>query len=1264
MDYGSVLAELEQACADFQIPALRFAAEQQLASFGKRPDAIDAGKYVLAHSHAPTAMFFALRGIKAAVVSGYSVLGLEKALRLRDELFQLAMANSRTYASFVLESVCWAVAVITKRTWTDSSEDIRANFTNVLCDDILKHTTPCIGIITTKYLMDEISGGSKCSDLHVPWEFHYSCKVSFENTHMARLFEASLKVLHRQLQRSLEDHPIKPGSSQTIAYERRSALHVAEKVLSWSFTSSDTDKVIVASFGQPKGGSQSSSNRQQYIGAHTDSSDDFDGQDGSSIFNDDTQSRTPLFPRVWQPLLLNRDVLTMFFSVYNAAISDQMHMYFSPGSSHLALQCMIQLSGLRGRDIFGATTPRESDALRIEYAQIIMRNQLQLIRQVCTIDLSSEGSEGIVIATTQMIRRFIESELDEQPLTVTNGQRLHSLALLAAGVPETFEYFSEVSKYICLLLRAASGILESDVVKHIDEDFGDVDNYFVMQAFDELASAWSAVINEIREWGYMEEARSAAQQNYSRVAAANSGSHPEASAENTVDNQSALSSFMQFLTTTAYLIRSDYIQLRMLMCEDSVHSSDSRSQISTLDQGLLAKDYVVYEDQLQFFALLSRLDIRTSMDRLHESLFNRCNALYNEFKRLEHVIGSENFADSGISSCQQTIDLLHEQTHWIVLMIGHTLADSGTSERVLIPQSIIEYSSSCENAEQDIVVQTIMAIFRLLQFELTNSSQELATYISPLLIETLYWAVRRIGPIYLLPDCSDYGNMSHSLISSFGSSDIGGEGKVIVYGILDFVRRTFDQWSAEEDLLHMCVDMLRALSQRSRVAQEITHSPQFTPLVLYLTSNMGRLPESIHSSIVQALAMLACYSSSTDHAQSFSELKTLVTYSITQVIHDGGFDNQLQDNRVVNKLLDGLDMMDGLLSAANFRNMEMTFEMLFEMQPALEKLLAAYTNGEGIPRKVLQVLESAARYLDIPSLPDNEQMLRLSHNIRTILQKYQAINQISGNTVQSSADVDSLGEVTTLISAISYLVRNEMGFAVNEASRATDTGVSNDFGETEVFGLYCIHTTTSPVQLQAPNVLRGYVQLLSEMIQYRTPSLVRWMPPVIWQEVMEILVKGVDNDIYDVGRRTYEAIGKLGAYLKVSGLGNTSEELRQVFSRGIKQILSRLLQALLFSPFDADLVEPAGIALVTLGLIEPDHLQACFRELFASGHSASFAERLSGTLAKFNAELEGSEAVRQLLNSTDTIPDAIDGTALRQPLFEFLVNTRAVLRIK
>ncbi|KAJ2085126.1 hypothetical protein GGI09_006976, partial [Coemansia sp. S100] len=138
----------------------------------------------VAHSSVPTAMFFALGGIKESVVASFAVLGLEEALVLRDDLFQLACSKSRALESFVLERLCWVIAVITKRAWVESSEQRRAAFVKTLCEDILLNNSPCIGIIVTTNLIDEISGGSKCAEFNLPWEFHYSCKTSFENTHM------------------------------------------------------------------------------------------------------------------------------------------------------------------------------------------------------------------------------------------------------------------------------------------------------------------------------------------------------------------------------------------------------------------------------------------------------------------------------------------------------------------------------------------------------------------------------------------------------------------------------------------------------------------------------------------------------------------------------------------------------------------------------------------------------------------------------------------------------------------------------------------------------------------------------------------------------------------------------------------------------------------------------------------------------------------------------------------------------------------------
>ncbi|KAJ1865689.1 hypothetical protein LPJ78_002469 [Coemansia sp. RSA 989] len=1236
MDYTQALNELEQACADFQLNTSFKNSEN-----GLMQSQLENMLWVT-NSSVPTAKFFALRGIKEAVITRYSVLGLAEVLALRDELFQLALENSRAVEAFVLDSLCWVVAVITKRAWVDMPEDQKALFTQKLCDDIVLHNTPCIGMITATYLIDEIAGGSKCSQFRLPWEFHYTCKTTFENTHMLQIFEAALKVIHRQLQRSTEMQHTPVSGSHTIAYERRSALHIADRVFNWAFTSSDENKVIAASFGHSKSRSTGTSAKaSQHHGSSEDLEDmDSDERSGTAIFEDELQSRTPIFPRNWQTLLLNKEVLAMFFLVYEAALGDQMHAYFSPGSSHLALQCLVQISGIRGKEIFAATSTKSSDILRAEFAQVIMRNQLQMIRHVCSMNLTSEGSEDIVVATTQMIRRFIETQLEEPSTTIVGNQRLHSLAFLVIGVPEAHEYFGEVSKFICMLLNSAAGLLQSDMLQRIDDDFGDVDNYFVMQAFDELASAWSTVINEIREWEYLEEATKSGEQ-----ASAHS------STDKQLDNQSVLGSFMHFLVTTAYLIRSEYIQLRMLICEDSVASSSQQEGSLSIDQGLLAKDYVVYEDQLQFFALLARLDVRTSLGRLYENLCSRCNAIQNEIASAES------------SSNRHTFDLLHEQMQWIIMMIGFTLCDSGTSERVLIPKPILEYSASCQGTEQNLAVQCIMAMLKTLEIELSSShTSSNADYGSPLLVETLFWALRRIGPVYILPDLSDYHRISQSIITAFGRSKDGGNGGVVIRGIVDLIKQTFDIWSAEEDVLQMCVSLMLELGQRTAIAQEIVSLPQFTLLMEFFTSNIGSLPEAIHGSIIEALALLACHAPPADHEQSFLKLKALILNSFNQVVRKSDFVAQQQDARLVNQLLGGLDMIDGLLSAANFRNLNAIFALFFEIQPLLEQLLAMYSCDDEIPCQVVQVMESASRYLDISSISD-EHMVRFSHGFRGLLQQYQK-SCSNLQAPQPGNDIESLSKVRTLISAISYLVHNEMGFASDESSPSIDKAVSDDYGETEVFGLYCVYITAHSSQLLAPNVLRMLMQLISEMVQYRIPSLLRWLPANVWGQMLDTLLAGINHDIYDIGQRAYEAISKLAAYVKVTGVGNMPDNLRSIFSHGFKQLLSKLLWALLFSTFDMELVESAGSALVTLGLLDPGHFQSCFSELFAQAEAAAFAERLSATLAKFNADLESSDGVKQLLETTKPIPDPIDGAMLRQPLFEFLVNTRAVLRTK
>ncbi|KAJ2759997.1 hypothetical protein IWQ57_006413, partial [Coemansia nantahalensis] len=172
--------------------------------------------------------------------------------------------------------------------------------------------------------------------------------------------------------------------------------------------------------------------------------------------------------------------------------------------------------------------------------------------------------------------------------------------------------------------------------------------------------------------------------------------------------------------------------------------------------------------------------------------------------------------------------------------------------------------------------------------------------------------------------------------------------------------------------------MLLALAQRPPIARQITSSPMFMLLMADLTTNMGKFPEAVHGSIIEALALLACHSPPAEHEKCFMELRQLIIRNFDRAASSADTAVHSQDAQLVGRVLDGLDMLDGLLAAATFHNMDAIFALFFELHPLLEQLLCVYPGGHGVPHKVLQVMESAARYLDVSTLPDDEHKLRFS----------------------------------------------------------------------------------------------------------------------------------------------------------------------------------------------------------------------------------------------------------------------------------------------
>ena len=162
-----------------------------------------------------------------------------------------------------------------------------------------------------------------------------------------------------------------------------------------------------------------------------------------------------------------------------------------------------------------------------------------------------------------------------------------------------------------------------------------------------------------------------------------------------------------------------------------------------------------------------------------------------------------------------------EDIHWIMLSIGHMLADETDSgEMKYIPQEIMNASLS-QNASaadniansQDITTGLIGIVFKVMQLEKAVMEANIIGHWSPQASEDLRWLLQRIAEAYLWFEEDHFKTVSPAIQSIFGRDT--GSALNLLNEIVEFSLLTFSAWSGEEKILTGSAETLMSLLKKS-----------------------------------------------------------------------------------------------------------------------------------------------------------------------------------------------------------------------------------------------------------------------------------------------------------------------------------------------------------------------------------------------------------------------------------------------------------------
>ncbi|CAG8435067.1 2923_t:CDS:10 [Ambispora gerdemannii] len=1126
MDLSVVHRQIEEACNDMQVPATRLAGEQVLLSFKQASGNLEACKYILVDS-------------KMCMI--------------------LSLAN------YAREQLLHAISVVTKRSLDDYyDEEKQAILAQV--QELVSSTgySQQIGIGLANALTDEFST-TKSSNVGVTWNFHKKSKDFFEASANILLpfFEIVLRVLHQQLQlytvkengTETNSHRPDPRNDTLLAI----AVALAEKILTWDFSNLN-DTVLAGTFI-------------------------LEGSD--TILPEDElflTAKTRAFPPQWRNILLNSDVLQMFFTLLKAVQESEMLM-------HRTRQCLIQLSGLRV-EIF------ENEAQIKEYMSIIIRGIMTFINDL-SVDLPERSASHEygprLLGVTQMIRRF----LCTIPLDILCSNS------------EIYSFLQEVAQLTAICLRETS--TDKDGLGYLVEE-----STWSMEAFDELLAIWVKLVQDV--------------QNYI---------NPNPYSTHEIDiTRAQMSSFnpegiMGFLAEASYHITATYIDTRIEIAKFAIFEEDDYGEY---------KDWDTYGDQLMSIAILGRVVGQKTLERLQGLLHERFSRLKTFFNTGVAVDGSSIVSYNYLSS-------LHEATHWLILISGFMLTDSGESETLLVPDALMQLSIPQSNLgkNRDQVVMLPKIIIEILELFSLDSSTVEASHCSPRVAETLFWFLERWAKTYLLIDESYYSSMSQNLVAAFGKPTSQGEGIRILELIIELTKRNFVLWNADVDPLLQIVRMLNSFAKESALRNGLLQSEKFISLITFFTDNLNTLPEVIHNILIQTITIITSGESNPDlRLNYFKIIAQAIEKRLINALQRPDFDQKYQQADVMTDVMNALEMFDGLALASSISNNAMVFSFCAKYFESFVRILQYYQNCPEVVILVLRFFKSFVGHIEFSQLATEQNQLAYK-TIGEIFKVYSEANLGKNlSKLIEEGNEEPYSDISILLSLLSELIATDFrGFF--ESDSAQDTSGNLNVPNIVFYGINQLVPLINQEMLKIPRLCSGYIRLVSNIIESYPHRLIN-----LSAELLNSLMASLDTPIYDVARQGYQAITPLALF------AHNEERKKDILAvQHLYPFLDKFLQivfkCLLFKDFEANLIDPAAESLVAL---------ICARR-------NSYNSLVSSIIAQQAPDTRNhlQEAFYNLsISVTETLPESVlrprDVSGFREVLFRFLMDVRGFLRIK
>lgn len=723
-------------------------------------------------------------------------------------------------------------------------------------------------------LLNEYSSSTRASDFGLPWIKHLDAKKLFEELYLKDIFESTLATIKHIL---CENATLtqKLMSKDTLVVDLMyKLLQLLESIFMWKF-----ELITIIS--------------SQYAN-HIDSIE------------------TPIFqpPAEWRTIFLDEQLAHFIFYIYT-----QVRTINNDSIVHTSLQCLSQFSTLTGYVLNDAEKS-------LQFCTNLTTGMINLIHMNATTGYKMSPCE--VTPLTQVLYRICLHIQDRDTLrNIEKSLMCQALQLFTS--------------FTCDIMKDAAAT-ESNKF-HSD----DKDSY--KQAVENLCDGWAIILqarSKLSSTGSSSDAIDLSgcsgliscrpwktiQVISSKYSSSSCSGDTNATSSQGFDASELLD--LPLLKSCTNEIFKTYLQCHLTRPQGFRELIDDSDEIEEYEED----DLVAYNDQLHSIGLIGRVDLTSSINFLSQMLIMRTNHLQVLMEKIASC-GKQSVNDAEWSA-------VNEDIHWLIMITTWTLSESNWfSERDLIPDEVMKLSISAsadinltvailtrlissskgfepvatdeESSRIDPVVMLILLVLKLSKLEVYIIENNLQLF-SPQVSSTISTFISHFMSSYLMPNESDYSNLSMCIITAFGQDTPSS--MLILEFLMEHMLTKLFVWSTDASVKESTAQTLVSFVYNAPDrAKYVAQSPQITKLLSLAGNNqLSVLSVASRKCIYQYLILLAGHKSSI-----FDEIFDPLMVKYTQIRSTFNSVNDMTDQKAMS-LVEWLECLIGITNGTSSIN--------------------------------------------------------------------------------------------------------------------------------------------------------------------------------------------------------------------------------------------------------------------------------------------------------------------------------------------------------